>query len=114
MEQQGVVVGWVALGLSVVGTIIGFINHKRIRSRCNKRTVEMSLDIENTTVVPEKQTENIQPKSGGKTDISLDIESTTVKVEPVAVSRKNSLNPPPEEGKPKPAENSKATVEDAV
>ena len=33
----------------VIGLIYGMINHKRVRSSCCKRTMEASIDIENTT-----------------------------------------------------------------
>ena len=39
----------VAIIVSVVGTVIGVVNHKRIRSKCCGRQVEASIDIENTT-----------------------------------------------------------------
>lgn len=46
MEAQ--IVGWVALGVSICGTIIGIINHKQIRSTCCGRTADISLDITDT------------------------------------------------------------------
>jgi len=39
----------VSIILSVVGSIIVGINHKRIRSACCGKTFMASLDIENTT-----------------------------------------------------------------
>ena len=39
----------VSIILSVVGSIIVGINHKRIRSACCGKTFQASLDIENTT-----------------------------------------------------------------
>lgn len=41
--------GIIALIVSVGGTIIGIINHKRIRSNCCGKDVTASIDIENTT-----------------------------------------------------------------
>jgi len=38
-----------ALVISVVGTVIGIVNHKRLRSSCCGKKVEVSVDIENTT-----------------------------------------------------------------
>ena len=38
-----------ALVLSVGGSIIAVINHKRIRSSCCGKKIDVSLDIENTT-----------------------------------------------------------------
>jgi len=39
----------VALCVAVVSSIIGIINHKRIRSSCCGRELEASINIENTT-----------------------------------------------------------------
>ena len=39
----------IALIVSIGGILIGIINHKRLRSKCCKKTLEVSLDIENTT-----------------------------------------------------------------
>lgn len=50
------VLGSLALVISVVTTIIGLINHRRIRSKCCDRKIEMELDIESTRpslVVPQ-------------------------------------------------------------
>lgn len=41
--------GMVALIVSIGGILIGIINHKRLRSKCCKKTLEVSVDIENTT-----------------------------------------------------------------
>lgn len=38
-----------AIAISIMTTIVGAINHKRIRSTCCKKEVVASLDIENTT-----------------------------------------------------------------
>jgi hypothetical protein len=35
--------------IGLASTIIGVINHKRIRSRCCGTKIETSIDIENTT-----------------------------------------------------------------
>lgn len=47
-EVQAIMV-YVSLIISIGGMIIGVINHKRIISKCNKRSAEMSFDINNTT-----------------------------------------------------------------
>lgn len=39
----------VAIAVSVAGTIIAAINHKRIRSRCFGQEQVLSIDIEDTT-----------------------------------------------------------------
>jgi hypothetical protein len=49
MEEGGSISGYVALGVSLLSTIIGIVNHKRIRSNCCGKKTEVSLDIENTT-----------------------------------------------------------------
>lgn len=41
--------GMVALIVSIGGTIIGLVNHKRIRSSCCGKKIEASVDIESTT-----------------------------------------------------------------
>jgi hypothetical protein len=57
-----------ALSLSIGGTIIGVINHKRIKSQCcgSKEIVLSSLDIENTTptnsIIKDKSSTNGQSK----------------------------------------------------
>lgn len=38
-----------AIVLSAATVVIGVINHKRIRSNCCKKELEVSLDIESTT-----------------------------------------------------------------
>ena len=41
----------VAIIISVGGTILGIINHTRIRSACCGKKLEISLDIEKTTPI---------------------------------------------------------------
>jgi len=48
-SQDNAILSMMALGVSVITAVIGFINHKRIRSRCCGKTADLSLDIENTT-----------------------------------------------------------------
>lgn len=35
--------------ISIIGTVITVINHKRIRSKCCGREIDASIDINNTT-----------------------------------------------------------------
>lgn len=42
------VLGIVALVISIGTTIVGIINHKRIKSRCCSRKIEIEFDIETT------------------------------------------------------------------
>jgi hypothetical protein len=44
-----------ALIVSIGGSIIAVINHKRIRSNCCGAKTEVSLDIENTTPVEQEK-----------------------------------------------------------
>lgn len=39
----------VALIISIGGSVIAIVNHKRVRSGCCGHNVEVSLDVENTT-----------------------------------------------------------------
>jgi hypothetical protein len=50
MEQQNTntLLGILALVISVGTTIIGIINHKRIRSKCCSKKVEIQFDIDST------------------------------------------------------------------
>lgn len=48
MDTSGIV-ATMALVVSVGGSIIAVINHKRIRSSCCGRKLDVSVDIENTT-----------------------------------------------------------------
>lgn len=47
--DAGEITGAIAVVVSVATAIIGFINHKRIRSNCCGRDMSVSVDIENTT-----------------------------------------------------------------
>ena len=50
MDNYTIVGG--SLGIaSMVLSVLTYINHKRIRSVCCGRTIEASLDIENTTPI---------------------------------------------------------------
>lgn len=43
------ITSYVAIAMSVGTAIIGIVNHKRVRSVCCNRKLEVSLDIEATT-----------------------------------------------------------------
>jgi hypothetical protein len=43
----------VAIVISVGGTVLSVINHKRIKSNCFGKKLEVSLDVENTTPPPQ-------------------------------------------------------------
>lgn len=48
------ILGIVAIVISVGTTVIGIINHKKIRSKCCGREISASLDIEPTTPPSDK------------------------------------------------------------
>jgi hypothetical protein len=43
------ITSYVAIAMSVGTAVIGIVNHKRVRSVCCNRRLEVSLDIEATT-----------------------------------------------------------------
>ena len=43
------IIAIVGLALSIAGAVLGVINHKRIRSTCCDKKLEVSLDIDATT-----------------------------------------------------------------
>jgi hypothetical protein len=43
------IIAIVGLALSIGGAVLGVINHKRIRSTCCDKKLEVSLDIDATT-----------------------------------------------------------------
>jgi hypothetical protein len=45
------ILGLVGFGVSILGAIYTAVNHKRVRSRCCGKTLDMSVDVENTTPV---------------------------------------------------------------
>jgi hypothetical protein len=57
--ENSMVMGVVATVISVGGIILSVLNHKRLRSNCCGKRLEVSLDVENTTptgikIAPEK------------------------------------------------------------
>ena len=52
MDSNGIL-AIAALAISVCGSILAVINHRRLRSNCNGNEVVISLDVEATTP-PEK------------------------------------------------------------
>ena len=45
------ILGLIGFGVSILGAIYTAVNHKRLRSRCCGKTLDMSVDVENTTPV---------------------------------------------------------------
>jgi hypothetical protein len=48
MDQNGIL-SIIALVVSVGGSILALVNHKRVRSSCCGKVLDVSLDVENTT-----------------------------------------------------------------
>jgi len=57
--DQNTILSIVALTISVGGTIIGLINHKRIISKCCGKKADLSLDINDTRLDVSKSPSNI-------------------------------------------------------
>lgn len=53
--QVGSILGIV---VTVAGVVYGAINHKRIRSNCCGRKIEVSVDVDTTTVTMPKNNSN--------------------------------------------------------
>ena len=49
--EDTTIISIVSLTISIVGSVIAIINHKRIRSACCGKIFTASLDIENTTPI---------------------------------------------------------------
>ena len=47
MDSSGV--SYIAIAISSLSMVIGFVNHKRIRSKCCGKVYDASVDIETTT-----------------------------------------------------------------
>lgn len=57
-NQDNTIIGFVSILLSVATVIMGAINHKRLRSSCCKKEIEVSFDVENTTPPPKAQAQS--------------------------------------------------------
>jgi len=47
--STGGILGAIGIAVSILGAILSIINHKRVRSGCCGKKLELSLDVENTT-----------------------------------------------------------------
>ena len=47
--STGGILGAIGIAISILGAILSIINHKRVRSGCCGKKIELSLDVENTT-----------------------------------------------------------------
>jgi hypothetical protein len=52
--DSGSILGIISIVISVATTVIGIINHKKIRSKCCGREVSASFDIEPSTPLSDK------------------------------------------------------------
>jgi len=59
MDQNGII-GLVALAISIIGSILGVINHRRVRSHCCGQDLIASIDVETTT--PSESKEDLKIK----------------------------------------------------
>jgi hypothetical protein len=64
--ESNEIVAYVAIALSVSTAVLGVINHKRVRSTCCGKKVEVSLDVEATT--PPDKADKIDLRLPGATD----------------------------------------------
>jgi hypothetical protein len=56
MEQnQTNILTYVAFGIGLMTSLVGAINHKRIRSTCCKKEISASFDVESTTPEIQRQ-----------------------------------------------------------
>lgn len=49
MSDSTEIMAIVSIAVSVIATVIGFINHRRIRSNCFGKKLEVSIDIDKTS-----------------------------------------------------------------
>jgi hypothetical protein len=61
--EDTIIISIVSLSISIIGSIIAIVNHKRIRSGCCGKTFTASLDIENTTPTKSLAPIDVQPSS---------------------------------------------------
>lgn len=59
--ETNTIISYLALAISIGGTLIGIINHKRIVSKCCGRKADLSLDIQDTRIDAPKSPEQKQP-----------------------------------------------------
>jgi hypothetical protein len=78
------ITSYVAIAMSVGTAIIGIVNHKRIRSVCCSRKLEVSLDIETTTPpnklelkLPADKSSRGDPTDRSSSDMVVDAVQTT-------------------------------------
>lgn len=58
-EQEASITAYVAIAISLMTTVVGIINHKRVRSTCCGKKAEVSFDIEATTPPDKTQSDAV-------------------------------------------------------
>lgn len=66
MNEQ-LLLPYLAIGISVIGTVVGYLNHKRLRSTCCGAERTISVDIESTTP-PDRYLPKRESRSESKMD----------------------------------------------
>jgi hypothetical protein len=54
--SESLILGYVALVISIATAVVGVINHKRIKSKCCGKEGDISIDIETTSPTPTRVT----------------------------------------------------------
>lgn len=58
-DQEANITAYVAIAISLMTTIVGIVNHKRLRSVCCNKKLEVSIDIEATTPPDKTQSDAV-------------------------------------------------------
>ena len=56
MSDTTSILAYIGAGMGIASTVLGIVNHRRVRSTCCGHKTEVSLDVEATTP-PERPTE---------------------------------------------------------
>lgn len=59
--DNSVVLGSVAIALSVIGTIVGYLNKTHVRSKCCGKVLEASIVIDKNVDTPEVKPADVAP-----------------------------------------------------
>lgn len=85
MDTTSQVGGVLGIVITVVGIVYGAINHKRLRSNCCGRKIDISVDIDTTSpspirhvnVKPRQEDENVETSIKIKSPLSTENGRTT-------------------------------------
>ena len=64
MSDTTSILAYIGAGMGIASTVLGIVNHRRVRSTCCGHKTEVSLDVEATTP-PERPTEKSLPLVDG-------------------------------------------------